>query len=333
MKKIKVLLALLLVGLFAGCSKETLLSDEKNVDGKVRVAFTVSGFEHELLPFPNPIIASAEKGVFSATGGSGSTDIRDYIDVLDIYVYHGGTGAELVDHVKQYATDEEFGVYETYIDTTIYRSVIRLAFHGAKLDGNTDTEWVKVDKSLTSGVGFTPYVSDAFSTFVLGVKLVPEGVESSVILSRYVGRVDLNIEEVIPESVGYIEVTIANTAKYFSPFYEEGFTEIQGEGDPTHNTIKRIKISEEHIANRSIQEQIYFIPKEEKGSEPTQVTVNVAAYDIDGELIREISVPDVSIQANKVTKLKGTIFTIPNILQEIGVDTEWDGEFPEREFE
>lgn len=331
MKKIKVLLALLLVGLFAGCSKETLLSDEENVDGKVRVAFTVSGFEHELLPFPNPIIASAEKGVFSATGGSGSTDIRDYINVLDIYVYHGNT--ELVDHVRQYAADEKFGIYEEYIDTTVFTRNLNLAFHGAKLDSNSTLEWINTDDVRKEGVSVTPYITDAFSAFFMGVRLKPEGVESNVILSRYVGRVDLNIEEVIPENAGYIKVVVENTAKYFSPAYEEGFTEVRGEDDQPYHTIKRIDIYPDHISDSAIQEQIYFIPKETKGSEPTQVTVKIAAYDIDGELIREISVPDVSIQANKVTKLKGTIFTIPNILQEIGVDTEWDGEFPEREFE
>lgn len=334
MKNLKVLLALLLVGLFAGCSKETLLSDDENLDGKVRVAFTVDGFEHELAPFPNPIIASAEKGRFSATEGSGSTDIRDHINVLEIYVYYGShpSSFELVDQVKQFAGDDDFGTYERYFDTEVYTRNIHLVFHGAKLNEGTQTDWNSINQFSSLGIGFEPTVSDAFIAYKQSVDLdKPEEIESSIKLSRYVGRIDLNIQEAFPESAGYIDVAVENTARYFSPFLEEGFTEARGDDLP-YQTVKRIQILPEHIADSALQEQIYFIPREKKGSEPSPVTIKVAAYSDTDELIREVSIPDVLIQANKVTKLSGTIFTIPNLTQEIGIDTEWDGEFPEREF-
>lgn len=330
MKHLKVILALLLVGLFAGCSKETLLSEDENVDGKVRVAFTVSGFEHELVPFPNPIIASAEKGFFSATGGSGSTDIRDHINVLDIYVYYGNRVGH-IDYVRQYADDAGFGTYEKYLDTNEYHiSTIRVAFHGVKLSEGMSTEWVHTDRSTAVGVRVQPEIEEAFSNnliFRLG-----DAIDENITLGRYVGRVDLNLEENIPSNAGYIDISIENTAKYFSPIQEVGFTEAIGDDDPDYETIKRIQILPEHIDNSALQEQIYFVPREKKGSGPSQARIKVTAYSNTDELIREVSLSNVSIQANKVTKLSGTIFTIPNLKQDIGLDTEWDGEFPERNF-
>lgn len=334
MKALKILCAFVLIGALSACSKESMVTDEENLKGKGRLAFTVDGFTQDLVPFPKLMSASAKGEVSAVTNNPTSTDIRDHINVLDIYVYTGNTNNRvLVDHVQQYADDANFGTYERYFDREIYTSSLHVVIHGTKLEEGGSVEWISIELPTTIGVRTLPEVTDSFSLFQYQLSLdSPDDAIASVQLARYVGRLDLNLEEMIPSDAGHVEVTIENTGKYFQPGREEGFNESLNEDDPSYHTVKEFKVQPEHIADSTLTGSVYFIPKEKRGSGPSTVTVRVAAYDDLGDLIRELTLSDVEIQANRVTKLKGTIFTIPNLVQQIGLDTEWGDDFPEREF-
>src|SRR5690606_5471736 len=118
MAKFKIIFGLVMVGLLSACSKENPFSDKEELEGKVLVSVKVDGFEQELVPFPKPSTASAKKGIFSETPGSGSTDLRDHINVLDIYVYNDPAAAP-IHHERQYADDDRFGTYEKYFDPEV----------------------------------------------------------------------------------------------------------------------------------------------------------------------------------------------------------------------
>lgn len=329
MKKFIYLLGFVLVGLLSSCAKENPFFGDEKSDGKVFVSIKVDGFEQELVPFPKPSTASAEKGIFSETPGSGSTDLRDHINMLDIYVYHS-TNPNPVDYVRQYADDDNFGVYEKYFDGN--PSPLYIAFHGIKLEDGESVEWVNVERRQDIGVRIAPKPKEAF--FVAQQLSMRDGGGTfpSLKLSRYVGRLDLSLEEELPDINGYLNITIENTGKYFNPFGGYGFHEIPGAGDPPYQTFNAVPISTEEMDNGVFNTSIYFIPTETIKSGPTSVTVKIAAYDDDNNLVKEMSIPNVLIQGNKITKLKGTIFTFPNLIQEVGLEDRWDGEFPEREF-
>lgn len=331
MAKFKILFGLVMVGLLSACSKDTPFSDKEGLDDKVFVSIRVDGFEQELVPFPKPSTASAEKGIFSETPGSGSTDLRDHINVLDIYVYADRDSAP-IHHERQYADDEHFGTYEQYFDPEGINGRMYVAIHGVKLDEEESIEWTQLQSTNSIGVRVSPKVKEAFSAMkILSLTKTDEAI-SSIKLSRYVGRLDLDLKEDIPDLKGHLDITIENTAKYFNPFYKDGFHETRGADDTPYQTFNRITVSPEDVVDGVLSTSTYFIRKEEIGSAPTAVRVKVAAYDESGELVREITVPNVLIQSNKVTKLKGTIFTFPNLIQDVGLDDKWDGEFPEVKF-
>lgn len=331
MKTTQLMCMLILVGILSACSKKTDFSNDEKLDGKVRVAFTVDGFEQELVPFPKPQSASAEKGIFSETPRSGLTDIRDHINVLDIYVYPN-RDSEAIDYVRQYADDDNFGSYEKYFDAESYTSSLFIAVHGVKLDEEESIEWTQVQNTSSVGVRVLPNAKDAFSAYkMISLKNSDQAI-SNIKLSRYVGRLDLNLEEGIPNLTGHLEITIENTAKYYNPFYEEGFHETRDADDTPYHSLNIIPVLPEQVDNGIFSTSVYFVPKERKGSAPTAVTVKIAAYDDSGALVQEMILPNVLIQRNKVTKLNGTIFTFPNLIQDINLDDKWDGEFPEVKF-
>ncbi|WP_157970330.1 hypothetical protein [Albibacterium indicum] len=331
MAKFKILFGLVMVGLLSACSNETPVPDKEGLDDKVFVSIKVDGFEQELVPFPKPSTASAEKGIFSATPGSGSVDLRDHINVLDIYVY-ADVNAEPIHHERQYADDEHFGTYEKYFDPEVTGNRIYIAMHGVKLGEEESIEWTQIQSASSIGVRVSPKVKEAFSAMkILSLKITNEAI-SNIKLSRYVGRLDLNLEEGITDLKGHLDITIENTAKYFNPFYKDGFHETRGADDTPYQTFYRVTVSPEDVVDGVFSTSTYFILKEEIGSTPEAVVVKIAAYDESGELVREITVPNVLIQSNKVTKLKGTIFTFPNLIQDVGLDDKWDGEFPEVKF-
>lgn len=329
MKKFSYLLGFVLVGLLSSCAKENPFFDDEELDDKVFVSIKVDGFEQELVPFPKPSTASAEKGIFSETPGSGSVDLRDHINVLDIYVYHS-SNPNPIDHVRQYADDDNFGVYEKYFDGN--PSPLYIAFHGVNLEDGESLEWINDEKHQDIGVRIAPKPKDAFFVSKQLSMRDGGGTFPSLKLSRYIGRLDLTLEEDLPSINGHLNITIENTGKYFNPFWGYGFNEIRGAGDPPYQTFDSIPISTEEMEDGVFNTSVYFIPKETKESGPVPVRVKVAAYDESGELVREITLSNVLIQSNNITKLKGTIFTFPNLIQDVGLDDKWDGEFPEVKF-
>lgn len=322
----KMLFAFMLISSLSACSKKTETSDLGELDGKVRVAFTVSGFEQELVPFPKPQSASAEKGFRAETSNSSTTELRDHINVLDIYVLHANTN-EPIHHVTQYADDANFGKYENYFDPDVYTSSLYFLFAGAKLDEGDAFEWINLQRANTAGVRITPEMKDIFLTTTNMTLKNPN--EDDLTLKRAVGRLDLQLQEIIPDIAGHIEVTIENTGKYLDR-YGRGFTETTGAGDPVYNTVKRINILPEQLGESSLDASMYFIAKDAK--EQGSVGVKVAAYDAAGVLIREVALQNVPVQRNRVTKITGQVFTAPNMTHELGIEGEWGEDFPIYEF-
>lgn len=324
---IKALFALLLISSLSACSKKTGTSDLEKLDGKVRVAFTVSGFEQELVPFPKPQTASAEKGFQTRASSTTSTVLSDHINVLDIYVfYHIGDG--YIDHVRQYENDPNFGTYENYFDPDVYTADLHVLFVGSQLGEGEAFEWVNLQNFRAAGFRIAPDMKEAFATRITtNLKNLNT---DPVILKRAVGRLDLQLEEVIPADAGHLEITIEHTGKYFAPFFGLGFTETTQPEDPSYNMVKSISILPEQLGEESFNASLYFFLKD--ATQQSSVPIKVAAYDVNGTLIREVTLQDVKIQTNRITKIKGQIFTAPNMTHQIGLEGEWGEDFPVYEF-
>lgn len=315
--------------LITACSKDPLvLNEPDNEEEKQLLSLTVDGFSQDLLPFIDRVqAANLSASLFSPLSSSG-TDLSDYINTLEFKVYHKN---KLVDSYRQYSDDPDFGKYEKYFspDGTPYNVFIA----GAMLDNGGDIE-LKRDAGLAeTNIRILPEPVDAFS-FYNSYTIDAEPQTESIQLKRFVGRLEINLTEEIPHNAEYIEITIANTAKYFMPVLEKGYhlDPKEGEESTPYNTFKKIIIKPEDIGRNDYSVNLYFVLKSELGSEAETTTVTIRAVS-DFNLKVDVREVDVILQSNMRTKLTGKIFTHhPNRTFEIELADDWDSEVPEFRF-
>src|SRR5690606_29882126 len=147
------------------------------------------------------------------------------------YVYHS-TNPNPVDYVRQYADDDNFGVYEKYFDGN--PSPLYIAFHGIKLEDGESVEWVHVERRQDIGVRIAPKPKEAI--FVAQQLSMREGggIFPSRKLSRYDRSLDISYGEELPVITGCFYILIENTGKCFNTFGRYGFHEIPSVGDPSY---------------------------------------------------------------------------------------------------
>jgi len=324
------LISLFILLLFiASCSKapQTIPEEDLAENEKYLLSFTVSGFSQDLLPFPEKLQST------NALSTNSLVNIRDYFNTLKIIVYYRN---DVIDSVIQYADDPDFGQYSKYYPPSQSVSFpYNVVIIGAMLD-NPDEEIVfeEMDQITYSRVSISPNPADAFfavKTFVLS----PEPTHETIQLQRFVGRLDVQLDEEIPNTADQIEVTIENTAKYFMPVEKRGYhiDRIIKNDNVPYNTVKRIKINPEDTGRQDFSFSTYFMLKSILGSEAETSKVVIRAYNQDGKEITKREIPNVIIQANKRTKLRGLLFTSPpNMGFDMEIESDWDSEIPEFKF-
>lgn len=315
--------------LITACAKDSLAPDESNKEEKQLLSLTVDGFSQDLLPFIDRVQAgNLSASLFSPLPSSG-TNLSDYINTLEYKVYHKGN---LVDSIRQYSDDPEFGKYENYFtpDGNPYNVFVA----GAMLGNEGDIELRKDAGLAETSLRVLPESVDAFS-FYNSYTVGAEPQTESIQLKRFVGRLEINFTEEIPHNAMSIEITIHNTAKYFMPVSERGYhlDPKEGEESTPHNTFKKILIKPEDVGRNDYSVNLYFILKSALGSEAeiTDVTIRTVS-DMNQKIdIKEVN--NVVLQANMRTKLTGKIFSHhPNRTFDIELNSDWDSEVPEFRF-
>lgn len=316
--------------LISGCSKSYFGPDEKDdVAEKQLLSLNVTGFSQELVPFVDRVQAgNLNASLFSPLSSSG-IDLRDYINTLEFKVYHKSI---VVDSVRQYSDDTDFGKYENYFlpDGVAYRVFIAGAM--LNLESSGDIEFKNNGKIDEIAIRVLPEFTDAFvfyNSYMMDTEVEAENIQ----LKRFVGRLEINLTEEIPYDAEYIEITIHNTAKYYMPFLEKGY-HLDPKNDSTaHNIVKKIIIKPEDIGRLDYSTDIYFILKSKLGGEPEITNVTIKAVANFGQKVYIREVQDVNLQANMRTKLNGRIFSNhPNKHFELELDSDWDSEVPEFRF-
>ncbi|TCK84865.1 hypothetical protein [Albibacterium bauzanense] len=318
--------------LISACSKDPLTPHEPGNEEKQLLSLTVDGFSQSLLPFADRIqAANLSASLLPVALSSSGTNLSEYINTLEFKVYHKGN---LVDSLRQYDGDPEFGKYENYLppDGMPYSVFVTGAM--LDLDNEDDIELKRgVNTDLTS-LRILPDPIDAFfffNSYTMGIDPQTESIQ----LKRFVGRLEIDLIEEIPNDAHRLEVTVHNTAKYFMPVSERGYhlSTKEGEDLTPYNTFKTILIKPEDRGRTDYSFNMYFVLKSKLGSEAEITNVTIKAFDtLNKEVaIREIN--DVILQVNKRTKLTGIIFSHhPNRTFDIELDSDWDSEVPEFRF-
>ena len=327
--------------LINGCSKDPINPDDDGFqDGKYLISFDINGFTQDLLPFSDKIRASN----LSASMGPNypsrlsnmqaaevqSTDIRDFINTLEIKIYSRNT---LIDSIRQYAEDPNFGKFSKYYNPS---NPHNLFITGAMLENNGDVKMGRNSPTETVEnvfIKILPEATDAFF-FYKTYFFAQEPQHENLKLKRFVGRVEVNIDEKIPVDADRIEITIQNTAEYFLPFQERGFylSPLLTSDTLVHHTKKSFQLKPEDKGREDFSVAAYFVLKDKLGNTPQPTKITLAAYRANGTLIREREISNINLQSNKRTKLTGKLFSVPNVDFEMELESDWDSDVPEYEF-
>src|SRR5690606_13842948 len=113
-----------------------------------------------------------------------------------------------------------------------------------------------------SYISMEPNWVDAFS-FAERLVVTNEPSYRDINLKRFVGRLEVNLLEEVPENAHRIEVRMENTAKYFSSYKEEGFhLERSPKPDSVpYATLQNIYIQPKDIDKTDFNFNAHFILK------------------------------------------------------------------------
>jgi hypothetical protein len=322
------------VALFvAACSKAPNLEPgEESIEGKTLLSFTIDGFAQENVPFPkSPNLQSSLKPLSGDGSGSAPFNIRDYANVIKYQIFKY---TELVDSVTQYASDPDFGTYRKYVPASKDSSQREQYFIGISAAMLKDGQSMKMEGfpgSLT--VSFPSSQPDAFYAYERPYILEGQPF-TSVKLKRIVGKVEVIPTDSIPENAGRVEIEITDIAKHFEMVRARGFFETPTTGaDPKGSQTDVFPIKPEDIGAQDTTFGSYFMLKSVLGTVAPPRTVAITTYDKNNQVIIKRVVPNVNLQLNQITRLRGPVFSNhPNADFSIELESDWKSEIHEIEF-
>lgn len=331
MKQNNVIFWVMLTLLVASCSKAPTLDPiEESTEGKVLLSFSIDGFEQENLPFPRASLQSSIRPAQANDGENKPFDLRDYANVVVYKIWKSG---KVVDSLRQYASDPNFGEYSRFLPVSKDSSnaeyyQIRIA--AAMLEDGQSVHITGGDTNAT--LSFSPYAADGF--FHSSSPVLSEGTEiKSVKLRRVVGRVEVIPTDTIPANAERVEIEVANVAKYFDMFFKVGYYSIKSSSDGTGSEVRRIPILPDDIGKNGKAFASYFMLKDTLGKTAPPRTVTITTFDKQQKVIMKRVVPNVNLQSNQITRLRGPIFSNrPNADFSIELENDWKTEIPEIEF-
>ena len=338
----RVISPIILLLLLAGCSKKPINpSDDENTDGKHLLEFTIDGFSQQLIPFADQIRASSIQASVNRSSVSSSSikaettpgnTLRDHINAIEIKIFQSGN---LVDSIRQYANEPNFGTYSKYYKQDAIQFQIFIAAAQLGSEGDLEVRRGLDNKGSIADlyIKTLPDASDAYFSYST-ISLNKGIVNSKIQLKRFVGRLEINLLEEIPASTHHIEVAIANTAQYFLFHDQRGYRhhkDIALDSIP-YETVKVINIKPEDLGQDNFAFDAYFVKNGLLSGGVDFTTVTLRAFDEENNLLKSKTIPNVQIQTNVRTKLTGRLFTEPNLNFDIELVSAWNPTVHEIEF-
>lgn len=288
MKKFLPILAIALV-LF-GCEK----SDEKKTDTEVQkydVSFNVTDFSQTVVPLGN-----------KRTSAVGDT-LKNYATNLYYKLYdESGT---ILKSTEQLSSATGFGTITDKLAPGDYTAFFvattgNLAFSGTQFTTSlyypsTTTYW---NDTYTKTIAFTVSTS---------------AVTQAIRLSRIVGAIEVNLEDVIPNTISKITVAYVK---------ESPKLQLTAAGDGIFGTLTKdfnLTSADYNVKNKKYLMHIGNIYG-------LASSVVIRAYDFNNAIVAEKTVTNVICYQNKKTVLTGTLFPTPtnqNIGFTVSVDPTW----------
>lgn len=281
---------------FCSCSKEeSLTPDTKKA---YDVTFTISGFRQT--------IQSRNTSDKQIEEVSVQDSLKAHINYLTFNVYDLAGG--LVKSWVQNIDSANFGQMKIKLVEGNYNVVVtgmNVTNPQAIGQGNGYYDAVNQHIILYANPGME--APDVFvDKFPLEVK--EENLTSEVNLKRLTSKLELTIEDVIPNNADSIELKFNNYPYTYYLKTDEVFATV-------HTVGRKLGASDKGASNYSVITQVI-------GSSTTS-DIQIICYDSAGEVIAEKTAKNVSFVPNKRTMLTGKLFDEKVVSPNINIDTNW----------
>lgn len=168
-------------------------------------------------------------------------------------------------------------------------------------------------------VNFFPIEIDGFKSyniedvFVLNKELnvIKDTVYSDLELTRLNSRLELNIQDKIPNGIKHIELSISSKTNLYGAFVSGGvydYITLPNYNQPQFNSSFIDVTNLTTLANQTLFTNVLTHEQRYTGFEERLSNVKINAYDTDGELVVTKEISDVKFVPNTITHLSGKLF-------------------------
>lgn len=262
-----------------------------------------SGFTQQILSVNNQQRVLAVRS--NAVAGSSTA----YPTHLSYFVYD--SNYNLVDQVVQDSTNTNFGIIKDSLAAGTYKVVIVAGqnyLYARAPDSSPGHVPVPAEFFYYYG-GYYLWKDTFYSQFPLTI--TSSAVNQSIKLDRFVGKLEVNVEDAMPAGVSTIGITVDK--QYGVYIYQ---TDSFDPNTPfTANQSVTVPASASGTTNYKIDQII--------GTTSVPVTVNIVAYDANKKVLGQANVANVKFEKNKTTILSGKLFGSSNGFQ-VTANAAWD---------
>ena len=297
----KNLIFVLVFGFFlAACTKENSKPPIDHSNGKYPIHLNVTGFSSSVTDFNDRKTSGNVRGANDTIG--------DYVRYLAYNIYEASTSRFIKTIYQTKASaDTNFGKIVDTLANGGYIVSITAARDSVLPDPKYFNGGLANPTNVPEGFGGTYPGSDVFYKR-LSITVDSGAVSQTVILDRIVSKLKVIIEDSIPANAKYISITPtkfpANITNPYLPsffLYTSGNITTGWQGNDNYYTYK-VEIPDTS-KKPNFQLEAYIL-----NTTSQQISVDISCTDAANVIIAQKKVDNVTLENNKKTVLKGTLF-------------------------
>lgn len=280
MRSKSVLLFLVVAIAFVAASCQTDDLQISKGSDEVQVSFSVDDFRQEVTPMPKAVSAESSMLLY-----------------YSYYIY--SEGGELVKSGRRSIDDPSYTLLNVYLKPGKYFAL----FVGNNVVENADSYWKTIVKEPSPSGEASFGATISFIVDSAGSK------SHDVVMRRLVGRVEVDIQDQIPENFGSLEVNVL--------LFPQEYSLSLGKAYKAKSNVKT-SFTSRQLLDKKVW--FYSFSNSEIWNKELQFTV----YSTKGEVISSKRVPNLIVKTNYLTKLTGNMFDGSDIFT-VSIDSSWDG--------
>jgi hypothetical protein len=289
-----------IVCLFLLSCKKEHSSNNITSSKKYPVSFKLAGFSQQVLGS-------------KANTHSLSTNLPSYLTKLEYFASDGHSTT----HITEDSTSSNFGFIADSLAPGTYNIVIITGQYGLNTliyNGFDYKNLGYLNYQIIPGQKAVPWGDTFVKNFNITVTNAP--VTQTVTLDRIVGKLEINLLDVLPNNAKTIIVTTSTELNYYN--YSN-----RGPLDDRQNWLVNPVTTHATIIPSTALNKSGFKVDNIIAQTTSSFSVNIVCSDAAGKVLAQKTVNNVSCQKDKVTILTGSIFAIDNTFQ-ITANSTWD---------